>query len=55
VNARRIALWALAAFAIWWFIQNPTQAAHLVRQGGSGASHAAHSTSALVNGVAGGH
>jgi hypothetical protein len=55
VSPRRIALWVLAAFAIWWIVQNPVQAAHLVRHGGNGVSHVTHSTSTFVNGVAGGH
>ncbi len=40
--------WAAIAFVIWWVIQEPTSAAHLVHNIGSLLSQAAHGLSSFV-------
>jgi hypothetical protein len=54
LNAKRLALWALAIFAAWWIITSPVQAGHAVRSGVSGASHAAHQAGTAINTATGG-
>jgi hypothetical protein len=48
---KRYAMWALLALIVWWVIQDPTSAAHLVHALGRGLTHAAHSMSALIGSV----
>jgi hypothetical protein len=43
------------AFVVWFIIQQPLSAAHVVRNGEHQVSHGANSTSQFVNGVAGGN
>jgi hypothetical protein len=40
--------WAAIAFVLWWVIQEPTSAAHLVHNIGSLLSQAAHGVSSFV-------
>ena len=40
--------WAAIAFVLWWVIQEPTAAAHLVHNIGSLLSQAAHGMSSFV-------
>ena len=40
--------WAAIAFVLWWVIQEPTAAAHLVHNIGSLLSQAAHGLSSFV-------
>ena len=40
--------WAAIAFVLWWVIQEPTSAAHLVHNIGSLLSQAAHGLSSFV-------
>ena len=40
--------WAALAFVLWWVIQEPTAAAHLVHNIGSLLSQAAHGLSSCV-------
>ncbi len=40
--------WAALAFVLWWVIQEPTNAAHLVHNIGSLLSQAAHGLSSFV-------
>ena len=46
---KRIVLWALVAFAVWWVIQDPTSAAGLVHAIGRFLTHAASSLSAFAS------
>jgi hypothetical protein len=48
VKLRQILTYALIAFAIWWVIQQPTSAAHLIHNVGSLLSQAAHGFSNFV-------
>ena len=41
----QIAKWAALAFILWWVIQQPTSAAHLVHNIGNFLSDAAHGLS----------
>ena len=41
----QIAKWAALAFILWWVIQQPTNAAHLVHNIGNFLSDAAHGLS----------
>ena len=45
---KRIALWALVAFGVWWVIQDPASAAGLVHGIGQALTHAASSLSAFA-------
>ena len=40
--------WAAIAFVLWWVIQEPTAAAHLMHNIGSLLSQAAHGLSSFV-------
>ncbi len=44
----KILTYAAIAFVIWWVIQQPTSAAHLVHNIGSLLSEAAHGLSSFV-------
>lgn len=45
---KKLTTYALIALAVWWVVQDPTAAAHLVHAIGGGLTHAAHSLSTLV-------
>jgi hypothetical protein len=48
VKLRTVLTYAAIAFAIWWVIQQPTSAAHLVHNIGVLLSDAAHDLSKFV-------
>jgi hypothetical protein len=48
VKLGTILKWAAIAFVLWWVIQEPTAAAHLVHNIGSLLSQAAHGLSSFV-------
>jgi hypothetical protein len=48
VKLRTILTYAIIAFVIWWVIQQPTSAAHLVHNIGTLLSEAAHGLSNFV-------
>jgi hypothetical protein len=48
VKLRTILTYALIAFVIWWVVQQPTSAAHLVHNIGTLLSEAAHGLSNFV-------
>jgi ABC-type glucose/galactose transport system permease subunit len=48
VKLRTILMYALIAFIIWWVVQQPTSAAHLVHNIGTLLSNAAHGLSNFV-------
>ena len=43
--------WVVLAFIVWWVIQQPTSAAHLVHNIGSLLSQAAHGVSNFVTSI----
>jgi hypothetical protein len=45
---KRIVLWALVAFAMWWVVEDPASAAGMVHAIGRALSHAASSLSAFA-------
>ena len=47
---KKLATYALIAFVIWWAVQNPTAAAHLVHNITGFFNHAANSTSTFTSG-----
>ena len=48
MNLKQILTYAAIAFVIWWVIQEPTSAAHLVHNIGKLLSEAAHGISSFV-------
>jgi hypothetical protein len=48
VKLRTILTYAAIAFVIWWVVQQPASAAHLVHNIGSMLSQAAHGLSSFV-------
>jgi hypothetical protein len=48
VNLKQILTYAAIAFVIWWVIQAPESAAHLVHNIGALLSEAAHGMSSFV-------
>jgi hypothetical protein len=48
VNLKQILTYAAIAFVIWWVVQQPTNAAHLVHNIGDLLSSAAHGLSNFV-------
>ena len=48
MKLRTILTYAIIAFVIWWVIQQPTSAAHLVHNIGTLLSEAAHGLSNFV-------
>jgi hypothetical protein len=48
VKPRQILTYLVIAFIVWWVIQEPTSAAHLVHNIGSLLSQAAHGMSNFV-------
>ena len=51
MNAKTIAGWAAVAFVIWWVIEQPTAAAHLVHNIGTFLSTAAAGLSSFVSSI----
>jgi hypothetical protein len=51
VNIKTIAGWAAIAFVVWWVIQQPTNAAHLVHNIGTFLSSAATGFSHFVSSI----
>ncbi len=51
MNLKTILTWALVAFLIWWVIQQPTQAAHLVHNIGTFLTEAASGLSHFVSSI----
>jgi hypothetical protein len=51
VNLKTIAGWAAIAFIVWWVIQQPTSAAHLVHNIGTFLSTAATGLSHFVSSI----
>jgi hypothetical protein len=51
VNVKQIAGYALIAFLLWWIIQQPTSAAHLVHNIGTFLSTAANGLSHFVSSI----
>ena len=51
MNLKTILTWALVAFAIWWVIQQPTNAAHLVHNIASFLTTAANGLSHFVSSI----
>jgi hypothetical protein len=47
VNLKTILGWAALAFVVWWVIEQPTAAAHLVHNIGAFLSTAAHGLSSF--------
>ena len=47
---KKLATYALVGLAVWWAVQDPTSAAHLVHAIGNGLNHAAASLSSITNG-----
>ena len=48
MKPRQIITYLIIAFVIWWVIQEPTDAAHLVHNIGALLSEAAHGLSSFV-------
>jgi hypothetical protein len=46
---KRYAMYALIILAVWWVIQDPASAAHLVHKVGGFLTHAAHSLSTFAS------
>jgi hypothetical protein len=51
VKPRQIITYLLIAFVIWWVIQEPASAGHLVHNIGSLLSQAAHGMSSFVSSI----
>ena len=51
MNLKTIAGWAAVAFIVWWVIQQPTSAAHLVHNIGTFLSTAATGLSHFVSSI----
>jgi hypothetical protein len=51
VNAKTIAGWAAIAFVVWWVIEQPQAAAHLVHNIGVFLSTAASGLSSFVSSI----
>jgi hypothetical protein len=51
VKPRQIVTYLLIAFVIWWVIQEPASAGHLVHNIGSLLSQAAHGMSSFVSSI----
>lgn len=47
---KKLAAYAVLALAIWWAVQDPTAAAHLVHNVTGFFNHAANSASTISNG-----
>jgi hypothetical protein len=51
VNLKTVLTWAAVAFVLWWVIQQPTSAAHLVHNIGSILTSAANGLSHFIASV----
>ena len=51
MNLKTIAGWAAVAFVIWWVIEQPSSAAHLVHNIGAFLSTAASGLSSFVSSI----
>ena len=51
MKPKSIVGWLVIAFVVWWVIQEPTSAAHLVHNIGSLLSQAAHGVSNFVTSI----
>jgi hypothetical protein len=51
MKPKQILTYLLIAFAIWWVIQEPTSAGHLVHNIGTLLSQAAHGMSSFVSSI----
>jgi hypothetical protein len=51
VNAKTLMGWVAIAFVVWWVIEEPAAAAHLVHNIGAFLSTAAHSLSSFVSSI----
>jgi hypothetical protein len=51
VNAKTLMGWVVIAFVVWWVIEEPASAAHLVHNIGAFLSTAAHGLSNFVTSV----
>ena len=51
MNLGTVLKWAFVAFVVWWIIQEPTNAAHLVHNIGSLLSSAANGLSHFVSSI----
>jgi hypothetical protein len=51
VKLGNVLKWALLAFVVWWVIQEPTNAAHLVHNIGTLLSSAANGLSHFVSSI----
>jgi hypothetical protein len=51
VKLSAVLKWAIVAFVVWWIIQEPTNAAHLVHNIGSLLSSAANGLSHFVSSI----
>ena len=48
MNLKTVLTWAAVAFVLWWIIQQPASAAHLVHNIGSILTTAAHGLSDFI-------
>lgn len=48
MNLKTVLTWAAVAFVLWWIIQQPQSAAHLVHNIGSILTTAAHGLSSFI-------
>lgn len=51
VSVKKLATWAGLAFLVWWVVQQPTSAAHLVHNIGTFLSSAANGLSHFVTSI----
>ena len=51
MNLKTVLTWAAVAFVLWWIIQQPTSAAHLVHNIGSILTTAAHGLSSFISSI----
>jgi len=51
VTVRNVLKWAIIAFVVWWIIESPTNAAHLVHNIGVFLSSAAKGLSHFVTSI----
>ena len=49
MKLKTVLTWAAVAFVLWWIIQQPTSAAHLVHNIGSILTTAAHGLSDFIS------
>jgi hypothetical protein len=51
VKPRQIITYLAIAFVVWWLIQEPTSAGHLVHNVGALLSQAAHGVSSFISSI----